>query len=232
MKKVFPIVVLLLLTVSLQAQKSKAPAPYDVKMKVYQEALKYGDLVVARGAVYEMMALHPEEKNWRDTLAMLFYGSGMYMQTIILGKQLLDEKKDDQVMMELVAVSEEGIGMTKEALADYEKLFGLSGKLMHQYKIAALQYSLQRYGECTQTLTALLGKSEASAEKISLSIGQNQTQEVVLSAACWNVAGMVAIETNQLTEAKTYFEKALQLAPDFALPKNNIAYIESLNKKP
>lgn len=103
---------------------------------------------------------------------------------------------------------------------------------MHQYKIAALQYSLQRYGECTQTLTALLGKSEASAEKISLSIGQNQTQEVVLSAACWNVAGMVAIETNQLTEAKTYFEKALQLAPDFALPKNNIAYIESLNKKP
>jgi len=217
-----------------KAQKNKAqvPEPYEIKLEVYHKALMYNDMAAARTAVYEMMVLKPEVASWRDTLTILYFSSGMYDQAIYLGKELLKEKSTDQLLLEIVAVSEENLGMAKQSLEDYDKLFALSGSLVHQYKIAALQYTLQRYGECSQTLSVLIGNPAAATEKVAINVGQGQGQDVTLLAAAWNIAGMIAVETGQAEDARKCFEKSLAADPEFLLPKNNISYLDSKKQQP
>lgn len=227
MKKIILSVFSILLLNSAFSQKGKQLSDYELAFQVYQKSVSRNDLAAARFAVYELMTLKPEEKNWNDTLLILYFSSGMYGQSIQLGKELLKEKPDHQLTLEIVCISEESLGMMKEGLEDYEKLYKLSAKPLHLYKIATFQYSLQRYGEATQSINALLGNQQTAQEKLYISIAQGQGQEVNLLAACWNVAGMIALETGKTDEAKTFFNKALEIDPNFLLPKNNIQFIDS-----
>jgi tetratricopeptide (TPR) repeat protein len=151
----------------------------------------------------------------------------MYEQSVYLGRELLQNKPEDMILLEIVAISEENLGMIKESLADYEKLFPLSEKLLHHYKIATLQYALKRFGECGQNLNTLISNPASANEKITINLGQGQAQEVVLLAALWNVAGMIALETGQEEEARKCFGKSLEADPQFVLPQNNLAYIDA-----
>lgn len=231
MKKICILTFLLCLALHpVYSQKSKQLTDYDLAREVYKKAISYNDLVAARNAVYELMILKPEETSWNDTLVILMFSSGMYTQSIDLGRNILETHKDNQLIMEIVCISEENTGLIKEALADYEKLYALSSKPLHQYKIATLQYALQRHGECNQTLNQLISNQATANDKIYISIGQGQGQEVNLLAAAWNVAGMVSLETGQEENARKFFAKALEIDPSFSLPKNNLAYLDS-NKK-
>jgi tetratricopeptide (TPR) repeat protein len=183
---------------------------YEVQQKIYREAIRYEDYNVARTAIYTMMALRPEEKSLKDTLTILFYSSGMPVQTVVSGRQILSERPDNQVILELVAISEEALGLNKEALENYEKLYGLSKKSTHLYKVASLQFLLKRFGECTATIQRLVSDEKAAAEKIRIDYDQGKSQEVSLRAACMNIMGLIALELNQSGEAKKFFDEALK----------------------
>jgi tetratricopeptide (TPR) repeat protein len=209
----------------------KGNAAYELQQKIYTEALRYEDFGVARTALYAMMALKPEDKSLKDTLTILFYTSGMPVQTVVSGRQILTEKPDNQVIMELVAISEEALGLNKEALGNYEKLHALSKKPTHLYKVASLQFLLKRFGECAATIQRLLGDDKAAAEKIRIDYDQGKSQEVSLKGACMNIMGLIAMELNQSGEAKKFFDEAIKSDPEFILPKGNLNLMEQIRKE-
>ena len=59
---------LVLMTASVKAQDA-----FETQMKVYTHALKYYDLQVATNALYNAMALKPERKDLRDSLALIYF---------------------------------------------------------------------------------------------------------------------------------------------------------------
>lgn len=212
---------------SLFAQTPASNDPFDVQMRFYKSALKNYDLQAATVALYTMQALKPERADLNDSLALLYFAGERYAQAYLVGQAIVnaDPKRND--MLEMVAVSKQNLGMIKESLADYEKLYGNEKSVYFLYQMATLQYQLKRYGECVSSLDQILANADADKQKVSIRL-QSGSQEAPMKAAAYNVKGICAMELNQPDAAKENFNKALQVFPDFVLAKANL---ETLEKK-
>jgi tetratricopeptide (TPR) repeat protein len=201
---------------------------FEVQKKVLKQALRYGDFSTAAIALNYIVVLKPEQKEYKDTLALVYAELGANVQALSVAKDILATNPNNAPILEVAANSEESLGLIKEALEDYEKLFKLSGKTYHQYKVATMQYYLKRFGECAVTLNGLLGAKDVSTEKISMNLDRQQRQEVPLSAAVYNMRGMLALEVSDFKSARDNFNEALKILPDFALAKGNLTLTDKL----
>jgi tetratricopeptide (TPR) repeat protein len=133
-------------------------------------------------------------------------------------------------ILEIKAASEQSIGLIKDALDSYEKLFLRTKSLFHQYQVAVLQYQLKRYGECNANVEQILKNEKSASERVSITTNQNESQEVSLKAAAFNIRGVMLMEGKRDEEAKYNFEEALKVQPDFGLAKNNMALVSKKDK--
>lgn len=209
---------------SASAQTTVSSDPFEVQSRFYKSALKNYDLQAATVALYNMQALKPERTDLNDSLALLYFAGERYAQAYLIGEGIVkaDPKRTD--MLELVAVSKQNLGLIKESLSDYEKLYTEEKSVYYLYQIATLQYQLKRYGECVASLDQIIGNPESEKQKVNIRM-QGGNQDVVMKAAALNVKGICAMELNQEEAAKDNFNKAIQLAPDFALAKGNLDLI-------
>ena len=197
---------------------------FEVQMKAYKIALKNYDLSADTNSVYVMMALKPERVDLNDSLALLYFAGERYGQAYIIGEEILKANPNRKDMLELVAVSKQNLGMVKESLADYEKLYSADKGIYYLYQIATLQYQLKRYGECVASLDQIINNPESAQQKVNIML-QGGSQDVPMKAAALNVKGICALELNQEDAAKDNFNKALEVFPDFVLPKGNLEMI-------
>lgn len=197
---------------------------------VYDQAVKYSDFVVAREALFNMLVLKPERTGLKDTLTYLYYNGNNHVQVILAGEEILESQPDKADILELVAVSQQNLGMLKEALENFEKLFAVSKDVYHRYNIASLQYMLKRFGECSESLNAIIASPDTTGV-VAISDGKNESQQIPVKAAAFNMRGVIALEINQEDVAKQNFEKALQLFPEFSLAKNNLDKVIAGEKK-
>lgn len=194
--------------------------PMEVKM--YKNAMLFGDYEVARNAVFALLTQFPNRIDYLDTLARIYFSTGAYSQALLASKIYLERDPQSVQMMELSAICEGAINNNKESLDMYEKLYAKTKSIYHAYQIAVLQYSLKRFGECETTVATVINDPQASKEKININIDQQKSQEVPLIAAAFNLRGVLLKELSKPDLAKQDFEAALKLAPDFALAKNNL----------
>ncbi len=216
---------LILLTSTVHAQD------FDIQMKVYSSALKYYDLNVAISALYNAMALHPERTDLRDSLALIYFAGERYGQAYTVGEEILRDNPMRHDILEMVAVSKQSLGLTKESLADYETLYSGDKQLFYLYQIATLQYQLKRYGECVVSLDQIIANEAAAKQNVNIRNSNNTSQSVPMKAAALNVKGIVALDLNQDANAKEFFTQALQIFPDFALAKGNLNVMEQKSTK-
>jgi len=213
---------LVLLTSAVHAQDA-----FDIQMKVYATALKYYDLNAATSALYNAMALKPDRKDLRDSLALLYFAGERYGQAYTVGEEILKENPKRNDILEMVAVSKQSLGLAKEALEDYETLYKADTKqIFYLYQIATLQYQLKRYGECVASLDQIIGNEAAAKQNVNIRNSNNTSQSVPMKAAALNVKGIVAMDLSKEAEAKELFNQAIQAFPDFALAKGNLAALE------
>lgn len=222
------------LSLTVPGQKKDKTAPsgasgdaFALQQAIYKRALSYNDLSVATQAVYTMIALAPDRKGLKDTLAQLYFQRGAWPQTVLVTTETLENNSENQAARELRAVAYQSLGMAKESLADYEQLFQQSNNVFHLYEIGTLQYSMRRFGECEQTVARLLADERIKGEEIMLAgqDGKNR-QKVPLAAAVLNLRGVVDLDQGKKETAKEYFNAAIQLFPEFELAKNNLRITE------
>ncbi|HLP20862.1 MAG TPA: hypothetical protein VK174_11205, partial [Chitinophagales bacterium] len=137
---------------------------FDVQSRVYKTALKNYDLQAATIALYNMQALKPERTDLNDSLALLYFAGERFAQSYLIGEEIVkaDPKRND--MLELVAVSKQNLGLVKEALTDYEKLYAADKSVFYLYQMATLQYQLKRYGECVASLDQIIANPDADKQ--------------------------------------------------------------------
>lgn len=225
MKKLLAVFALsLTLSLAVNAQSNDA---FDVQMRVYKGALKNYDLQAATIALYNMIAIKPERTDLNDSLALLYFAGERYAQAYLIGEEIVKKDPNRKDMLELVAVSKQNLGLIKEALADYEKLYAIEKSLYYLYQQATLQYQLKRFGECIASLDRIINDPQAAQQKVNILV-QGGSQDVPMKAAALNVKGICALEMNQEDAAKDNFTKALEVSPEFVLAKGNL---DMLNKK-
>jgi len=208
-------------------------ATFDRYHQVYRWALKYNDPGIAASALYNMMALRPEETFWKDTLAILYFNSGQYIQATTLGNEIVQSDPQNNQMLEILAISEQSLGLLKEPLAHYEQLYRNTQMLYYLYQVATLQYNLKRFGECSLTLEKIIADEKSGQEEISIAYGEknSQQQKVPMKAAAYNLQGVMYLEMNQPDSALESFDKALEIFPDFKLAQSNKEMVEKAKEE-
>lgn len=224
----FTVLFIVLVSASCAAQKNTTSNTVVITNKtIYAKAVEYGDFNTAIVAAHNILANSPADYHFMDSLARLYYASGNLVAAINIGNDILNAAPQNITVREIVANSQLGLGLSGEALINYNDLFGRTSNLLYLYNVASTEFGMKRFTEAGLTLDKIL-KADGNLTKVSLTGTDGRIQEIPLKAAALNIKGAIAVEVNNIPIAKQNFEEALKIAPDFDLAKTNLA---QLNKK-
>ena len=196
-------------------------------LKVFDQSIVSGDAASAILALNYYIAEQGSNTSYADTLAMLYLQQGAYPQCYYWADKRLALKPEDNGLMEMKGVCLDKLNQPKEAIDIFEKLFKKTQNPFHGYKLLELQYSIKRLAECLATAEATEKLQFKPEYTMTYSIGQ-QMGRTYLQSSIYNIHGLALYDLDKKAEAKTYFEKALALDTSFALAKQNLEAIKSL----
>ena len=231
MKRTFLLLLLAICAGNLAAQTANDSIPrLDPKTKnalnasdqvVYQAAMRYSDMAMAKAKLYELMIRNPEDVRYMEALASLYFDASQFTSAALVSLDLLQLNDKNVGALEVAAYSLEQLGALDRALPHFESLYLLTGDNFSLYKSAFIQYNLKRYDEAMNSVNMLVKNAKAE-EKIGFPKSQTETQEVSMKAAALNLKGLIYLDQNSKAEAKTAFNEAISLDPAFDQAKENL----------
>jgi tetratricopeptide (TPR) repeat protein len=203
-------------------QNVKESETYKTNMQVYQTAVKYNDLAVAKDALYRLISLEPSNVSLLDSLAYMYYDNSNFVSTILVSKDIIAKDPKNVNARELTAISFQNLGLKDKALEQYESLYLLNNNINTIYQIAFLQYELKRFKEAKTSIDIILESKGLEDQRVVHATSEKTQQEVPMKASILNLKGLIDIENGNKEDAKLNFENALKLAPEFEHPKENL----------
>lgn len=199
---------------------------YKNSKMVYDLAARYNDINVAKDALYQLISIDPGDLSLRDSLAYLYLDTQKYPSCILVCNDILQMSSTHQSALEMAAIAYENLNIRDKALEHYESLYLQNNNPLTLYKMAFLQYELKRYGESETTIDILLNEKGLEEQSVVYNLENNQQQEIPIKASIHNLKGMLEKDRGNADVAKENFEKALEIAPEFHLAKQNVEEIK------
>ena len=236
MKKLILLMIMLTTSITMMAQETQdAEQPkrtvrdtydYQKNLAIYSRALKYNDQAAAKNALYSLIALEPQNDSLLFSLSYMYFENQNYISAILTSKDLLALNSNNEAALEIAAISYENIGVRDKALESYESLYLKNEDLGALYKISFLQYQMKRYNEARTSSEIILDKEDAKDMKLYFTTSDNQQQEIPVTASVHNLLGMINQAQDKKEAAREQFNKALAIAPEFELAKNNLTELD------
>ncbi len=223
--------VLLLLLISLvysnyaNSQDIKESPSYKQHKAAYDQAIKYADVSVARNSLYNLIALDPGDESLVDSLAYMYYEYQQFTSCLLVCLDLLKRNPENLPALEMSAVSYEKLGLKDKALTSYESIYLRNNSIYTLYRMAILQLDLGRHTESMTNVNILLEKAETKEAKVSMSTDQG-TRQISLEAAVYNLKGLIDAAQDNKEAARTSYQQAISLEPEFTVAKNNLAELD------
>jgi tetratricopeptide (TPR) repeat protein len=227
MKKQYILTILcfnLLFTV--EAQSIQDTLAYTQWRNLYLLSQKYGDYTAAKVAVMNMMILNNNNIGLADTLANIYFDARQYASCALVCSDIISANPNYLPSKEMRAICYENLGLKDRALADYESIYLLNNSVFTLYKVALIQRELSRFSESKTNLDIIVNEETAREIKLVFSDADNNQQEIPLAAAAYNIKGLIELAQSNNMEAQKNFNKALEVAPEFYLPKKNLEDLE------
>jgi len=219
--KIKLLIIAIVLNVSSNFAQSNAEA-ISLEKQIIKKAKKIGDPSVATASIYRLIALEGENSTYKDSLAYIYFSSRRYAPCFMIATEVLKREPNHVEMLEMKAISLESLGAFDKATEVYQQLFKILKNNFHGYTIAKLQYSTKKYEEALKTIQEVEKLNDTGKYKVTYAINQNHNQQVELLASIAYLKGLIAIELDKNDLAKSSFEKAIKIQPDFVLAKEKL----------
>ena len=223
---------LLLVVVFFASAQEQKPVPQDsVPFEVRKQAVlynlarKYNDTEMQKQALYNLYVFNPNVA-FLDSLAILYYDQQEYVSAGLVAQDAVAINPNDMLATEIAALSFDNIGVSVKAIDFYEKLYVENEELGTLYRIMFLQYNLKRYEESMTNADIIIDHPKAKTTNLYFPVDDTQNQLINLEVAAYRMKGMIEQAKGNKGLAAQHFNKALELAPAFALLKRQI---EELN---
>jgi tetratricopeptide (TPR) repeat protein len=216
---------------SISAQKLHKNDLLNLEKTIYKQALQNYDLETAQVALYHIINLEGSQSTYLDSLAFVYFNQKKFLPCVRVANQIL-EKQEKLPILEIKAVSLENLNAIKDAIQAYEKIYKLKKDALVAYKLADLQSKLSRSAEAYTTLKSAENlKFPKGVSIIFPSEKKNETQNVPLKAAFYNLLAKTSYDLHNYDLAIKYYDQALQIYPDFYIAKQNKQVVELLKDK-
>lgn len=227
----------MVLNIVSQAQNSAAPdsavmkhAQYTVNhhARVFQAAMGLNDYNAAKDALLNILVEIPQNDSILFELGSLYFQMQQYASAVTCVAELTKKYPDHLGALEIAAISYENLEVTDKAIASYEALYLQTDDFQPLYKLALLQYELERYTESFTNLELLIARPEAEEAKVPVLTTANNQKPYPLRLVLLNLQGLIKKTQGDIDKARELFTSVLKEAPDFASANENL---ESLNQK-
>ena len=196
---------------------------FDIQKSIYEKAKSYNDPNVAISALYNMVALQPDNLLLKDSLMREYLSLSQWAPTYMISREIMALQPNNNFALEVSCVALQNLGLKQEALNEYESLYLRTDRVDVLYTISFLQFELKNLNESLTNLNILLENEETEEMMVSVNKNQNERQEVSMRAQLNYLKGLVFLEQGKNDLAKESFNSAIELSPEF----NNA--IEKLN---
>ncbi|MBK6264834.1 tetratricopeptide repeat protein [Marivirga sp. S37H4] len=203
------------------SQSGNEEAINRAKMK-YSKSIQYNDFAIAKDAIYDLMVLEPNNSAYLDSLAYMYFEFQQYASAALVSRDALNRNSNNRLMLQIGAKSLEELGALDQSLKMYERLYSLSDDAFVLFEIIQKQYDLKKYDDAMINSELLLGKPAVERNNVYVKNEAEEEIEAPFKAVVYNVQGMIARAQGNEEAAKQYFNKALKLAPNYALAKENL----------
>lgn len=222
------IVMLMMFSGNAQQKPANDTIPFEMRKQAYIYSLgkKYNDPSISKMALYNLIALNPGSSALLDSLSLLYFDYQQYASAALTAQDALKINPNDLFATELAAVSFDNLGAKQRAINNYEKLYLANNDLGVLYKVAFLQFESKNYEEALTNADIIINSSKSDEMNLIFPKGENSSQEISLKASTVRVKGMIEADRGNSSMAKQYFQKALEMEPDFYLLKQQIAELD------
>ena len=199
-------------------------------LKVYNQALSYNDAPAAVNALHGYIAL---DNNiiYKDTLSMLYFNIKSYYSALMLAEEVYKASPANVEAMARAAECYDELGDPKTAVGLFEQVVPKTKNPYHIYKLAVGQYQLKRTLECEASARAALADTSSKRIGVAFTSVDGSQQMVPINAAASNLLGVLKMDAKNFAGAKTDFQKALEMFPQFIGAKGNLDVCDK-NLKP
>ncbi|MBI5856929.1 MAG: hypothetical protein HZB42_04690 [Sphingobacteriales bacterium] len=219
MKKILPFIIVAFSAFSTKAQDSAAFRNHYMKM--YNQALMYNDANTAIGALHGYLAVENNMK-YKDTLSMLYFNVKSYYSALMLAEEVYKSVPENVEAMARAAECYDELGDPKTSVSLYEQVVPKTKNPYHIYKMAVGQYQLKRTLECEASARMALADTNSKKVGVTFNSIDGSQQLVPVNAASYNLLGVLKMDAKNFAGAKTDFQQALKLFPDFVGAKGNL----------
>ena len=221
MKKHLFIIIFLLINLQSFSQINE----FNIQKSIYEKAKTYNDPNVAITALYNMVAIQPDNVLLKDSLMREYLSLSQWAPTYMISREILAIQPNNNFALEVSCVALQNLGLKQEALNEYESLYLRTDRVDVLYTISFLQFELKNLNESLTNLEILLNNDQTEEMVVSVSKDENDRQEVSMRAQLNYLKGLVFLEQGKNDLAKSSFNDALNLSPEF---KNALDKLNSL----
>ncbi|WP_462249919.1 tetratricopeptide repeat protein [Ekhidna sp.] len=198
--------------------------PWELRKQsfIYNSAKLFNDPLVARMALYNLLAENPANPALYDSLALSYLQYNQSASAALVAQQSLQINPQNQFAIEVAATGFDNIGVKDKAITNYEKLHLATGDVNVLYKISFLQMELSRFTEANTSLDIIIGDPDSETSTIRFPNTEGTGQEVSLKVAAHRVKAMILMEQGDIEGAKAKFLEVLEMKPGFEIVQQQL----------
>ena len=198
------------------AQKSLAQTNnFELQKSIYQKAKIYNDPNVAITALYNMVAIQPENILLKDSLMKEYFSISQWAASYMVSREILTIEPNNLIALEISCVTLQNLGLKQQALNEYETLYLKTDRVDILYTISYLQFELANYNESLTNLDILINNDLTKEMSVNVSKSDNTRQDILMRSQLHYLKGLIYSEQDNIELAKVSFEKSLEISPDF-----------------
>lgn len=207
--------------------------PWELRKQsfIYTAAMGFNDPVVAKMAIYNLLAENPQNTALYDSLALMYYEYNQNVSAALVAQQSLQFNANNMFATQIAAESLDKVGAKDKALGYYEKLYLDNSNIGTLYKMSFLQMELSRFAEASTSLDIIIGDPTAKESSIVFPTVDQQGQEVPLDVAAHRVKAMIEEAKGNVEVAKQKYLDVLKMKPDFQVVQQQIQELTKATKE-
>jgi tetratricopeptide (TPR) repeat protein len=208
------------------SQKNHIEKEMDHEIKLYHQAIKFGDVGTAIHAMQSLLVWDSSHSSYYDTLAVLYFHSQNYAQAVQAAQEVLDKNSDNEKILQVAAHGCQYLERFDMAIVYYTKLATVKPSPIVNYELASCYFYLKDFKKVSDITDKIMADKNSDTAKVNITFNQgHDQQEVPVKAACYNMLGTLSMNEHQKDKAIENYKKALEIFPDFRLAKQNEDFI-------
>lgn len=198
---------------------------YNKYKAYYNTAVQLSDTVNQIAGLVGMLSVKQDDTFALKILAYLYLATGSNSSGFVCADKYLLINRDNVELLKVQGTSLQASKDFQSALVIYTELFFRTREPQFKYLEAFMEYELFRQVEALKTIDECMQLPTAGGTLIKMT-GDGVSEWVTIKAACMSLQALVYLDMKDYAKARTSFEEAIKLYPDFKFAK---AKLESLS---